>query len=61
MNSALLVHVFWGAAARLGGRKAVCPQASNGERGNCDCRMMDISVPIQSSAWSGTGTVIVES
>lgn len=30
-------------------------------RGSWDCRMMDINVPIFSSAWFGTGTVIVDS
>jgi len=30
-------------------------------RGNWDCRMMDINVPIFSSAWFGTGMVIVDS
>ncbi len=32
---------------------------SNSLRGNPDCRMMDCSVPIRISSWSGTGTVIV--
>ena len=34
---------------------------SNSRRGVPDCRMIDWSVPIFSSAWSGTGTVIVPS
>jgi hypothetical protein len=51
---------FWRAASCLVRQKG-CPQASKRERDNCDCRMMDMSVPIRSSAWSGTGTVIVES
>lgn len=32
---------------------------SNISRGRRDCRMMDWSVPMRSSAWSGTGTVMV--
>jgi hypothetical protein len=34
---------------------------SNSSRGSCDWRMIDCSVPIRISRWSGTGTVIVES
>lgn len=33
--------------------------ASKKDRGNCDCLMIDKRVPIRSSEWSGTGTVIV--
>ena len=32
---------------------------SNNDRCNPDCRITDISVPVRSSLWSGTGTVTV--
>ena len=32
---------------------------SNNVLGSPDCRMIDIKVPIRSSLWSGTGTVVV--
>jgi len=38
----------------------VAQSDSNSRRTKPDCRMMDISVPVRSSPWSGTGTVIVD-
>jgi hypothetical protein len=32
---------------------------SNDALGSPDCRIIDINVPIRSSRWSGTGTVVV--
>ena len=32
---------------------------SNNALGSSDCRMIDIKVPVRSSLWSGTGTVMV--
>ena len=32
---------------------------SNSDRGKPDCLMIDLSVPVRSSRWSGTGTVTV--
>jgi len=34
-------------------------QASKSLRGNADCRIMERSVPMRSSLWSGTGSVVV--
>ena len=36
-------------------------QTSNSDRGSCDCRIIDCSVPIFKALWLGTGTVIVVS
>ena len=33
---------------------------TNNDRSNPLCRMIDIRVPMRSSLWSGTGTVIVD-
>jgi hypothetical protein len=38
---------------------AVYPTYSNDDRGRLDCRMIDSSVPIRNSTWSGTGIVTV--
>jgi hypothetical protein len=32
---------------------------SKSDRGSCDCRMIELNVPILISGWLGTGTVIV--